>query len=177
MIYYISDLHLGHENIIRLCNRPYKTLDEMQADIITKWNTKIKKDDTVYILGDMFFKQKNNQYVIQTLNKLNGNKILIKGNHDQFLNVIGNVYFYFQKVTDYMKIQDNGRQVILFHYPIEEWDGFFRGSYHLYGHVHNNSKDLDSISRRYNVGVDVNNFYPMTLDELIERNKIWEKDL
>jgi calcineurin-like phosphoesterase family protein len=57
------------------------------------------------------------------------------------------------------------------HYPIEEWDGFFRGSYHLYGHVHNNDNGLRIIDRRYNVGVDVNDFEPKTLDELIEVNK------
>jgi calcineurin-like phosphoesterase family protein len=145
----------------------------MNEDIIQKWNNKVKPEDTVCILGDMFFKQKDNRYVTQTLLRLNGEKILIVGNHDQFLNVLGNTYRYFKEVTSYKKIQDNGRQVILFHYPIEEWDGFYRGSYHLYGHVHNNTKNqLQLLPNRYNVGVDVNGFEPKTLDELIENKKI-----
>lgn len=172
MIYYTSDLHLCHENIINLCERPYSTVDEMNNDIIEKWNRKVKNGDTVYIIGDMFFKQKDSRYVSQTLLKLNGEKILVTGNHDKFLKVLENPYRYFKKITDYAKIQDQGRQVILFHYPIEEWDGFFRGSYHLYGHVHNStSNQLKLIKNRYNVGVDVNGFEPRTLDELIAMKK------
>ena len=170
MIYYTSDLHLCHHNIIKLCGRPYSNVDEMNTDLIERWNAKVKPTDTVYILGDMFFKQQDSKYVTQTLLKLNGEKILITGNHDQFLKVLGNVYRYFKDVTAYMKIFDEGRQVILFHYPIEEWDGFYRGSYHLYGHVHNNEGELLEIKNRFNVGVDVNEFEPKTLDELIQSN-------
>ena len=170
MIYYTSDLHIGHENIIRLCKRPYSRVHQMNTDIIYKWNQKVKREDTVYILGDMFFKFQDIQYVKDVLKMLEGKKILIKGNHDHFLQQ-SSWRDYFDKVCDYLKIKDNGRDVILMHYPIEEWDGFFRGSYHLYGHVHNSDNGLRKIERRYNVGVDVNDFEPKTLDELIERNK------
>ena len=170
MIYYTSDLHIGHENIIRLCGRPHLSVESMNEDLILNWNLKVKDTDTVYILGDLFFKYKDIKDVKRILSRLNGRKILIKGNHDQFLNQL-NWSDYFDKVTDYLKIKDNGREVVLFHYPIEEWDGFFRGSYHLYGHVHNSDNKLRVIDRRYNVGVDVNDFEPQTLDELIGRNK------
>ena len=170
MIYYTSDLHIGHENIIRLCKRPYSNAREMGVDIIKKWNNKVTPNDTVYILGDMFFKYEDIEVVNTILKQLNGKKILIKGNHDNFLNQI-KWQDYFSAVKDTMKIKDNGRDVVLMHYPIEEWDGFFRGSYHLYGHVHNSDNGLRKIDRRYNVGVDVNDFEPKTLDELIERNK------
>ena len=170
MIYYTSDLHIGHENIMRLCKRPYNSTHQMNTDIIYKWNQKVKPEDTVYILGDMFFKFQDIQYVKDVLKMLKGKKILIKGNHDHFLQQL-NWRDYFDKVCDYLKIKDNGRDVILMHYPIEEWDGFFRGSYHLYGHVHNSDNGLRKIDRRYNVGVDINDFEPKTLDELIERNK------
>ena len=170
MIYYTSDLHIGHENIMRLCKRPYDRIHQMNADIIYKWNQKVKPEDTVYILGDMFFKFQDIQYVKDVLKMLKGKKILIKGNHDHFLNQI-NRRDYFDKVCDYLKIKDNGRDVVLMHYPIEEWDGFFRGSYHLNGHVHNSDNGLRKIDRRYNAGVDVNDFEPKTIDELIKRNK------
>lgn len=171
MIYYTSDLHIGHENIIKLCGRPHSNVELMNEELIRNWNRRVKDTDTVYILGDMFFKAQSINYVKETLKRLKGNKILIKGNHDQFLQQL-NWREYFDKVTDYLKIKDNGREVILFHYPIEEWDGYFRGSYHLYGHVHNSDNGTVSVKdKRYNVGVDVNDFEPKTLDELINKNK------
>ena len=144
----------------------------MGVDLIQRWNKKVHVDDTVYILGDMFFKYQDIEVVTTILKQLNGKKILIRGNHDNFLNQI--VWKdYFASVKDYMKINDSGREVILFHYPIEEWDGYFRGSYHLYGHVHNSDNGTVSIKKkRFNVGVDVNDFEPKTLDELIEK---WSK--
>ena len=105
----------------------------------------------------MFFKYEDIEVVNTILKQLNGKKILIKGNHDNFLNQI-KWQDYFSAVKDTMKIKDNGRDVVLMHYPIEEWDGFFRGSYHIYGHVHNSDNGLRKIDRRYNVGVDVNDF-------------------
>lgn len=143
----------------------------MGVDIIQRWNRKVHPQDTVYILGDMFFKYQDIEVVKTILKQLNGKKILIRGNHDNFLNQI--VWKdYFAAVKDYMKINDNGRDVILFHYPVEEWDGYFRGSYHLYGHVHNSDNGTVSVKKnRFNVGVDVNDFEPKTLDELIKRNR------
>ena len=171
MIYYTSDQHFCHNNIIKLCNRHFNNILDMDFQLESLWNRKVRPEDTVYILGDLFFKQGNIEDVKSILNHLHSKKILIKGNHDNFLNQI-NWRDYFDKVCDYLKIKYNGRDVILCHYPIEEWDGFFRGSYHLYGHVHNNDNGLRKFKRRYNVGVDVNDFEPKTLDELINKENI-----
>jgi calcineurin-like phosphoesterase family protein len=115
----------------------------------------------------MFFRSESIEQIKSALKQLNGHKILIKGNHDGFTQQL-NYKEYFDKVCDYLKIRDGDREVVLFHYPIEEWDGFYRGSYHLYGHVHNSTNNpLKPIKNRYNVGVDVNNFEPKTLNELI----------
>lgn len=170
MIYYTSDLHIGHFNAIRLCNRPYVTVEAMNMDIIQKWNEKVKPNDDVYILGDMFFKYQDIQQVTNILKLLNGKKHLVRGNHDKFLNSI-NWRDYFEEVVFYKEIDDNGRMVILFHYPIEEWNGYYRNSYMLYGHVHDNMEEIKKHPRKFNVGVDVNDFEPKTLDELIENNK------
>lgn len=67
-------------------------------------------------------------------------------------------------------MRDNERKVVLFHYPIEEWNGFYVGSYHLHGHIHNTT--VTHIDRRYNVSVDVINYTPVTLDELIAQNDV-----
>lgn len=169
MIYYTSDQHIGHFNAIKLCNRPYKTVEEMNADIIAKWNAKVKPEDDIYILGDMFFKYQDIQQVKDILKSLNGKKHLIKGNHDKFLKQL-NWRDYFESLDVYKEIDDNGRMVILFHYPIEEWNGYYRNSYMLYGHVHDNDTDIKVHPRKFNVGVDVNDFEPKTLDELIRRH-------
>ena len=170
MIYYTSDLHIGHFNAIRLCNRPYKTVEDMNDDMIKRWNIKVDPNDDVYILGDMFFKFDDIQQVKDILKKLNGRKHLIKGNHDKFLKQI-RWQDYFESLDVYKEIDDNGRMVCMFHYPIEEWNGYYRNSYMLYGHVHDNMDNIKKHPRKFNVGVDVNEFEPKTLDELIERNK------
>ena len=158
--------------MIRICNRPFSSLEEMNKILIEKWNSKIKPTDTVYILGDLIYKYEDIAQVKELLIQLNGYKYLIRGNHDKFLNQINKSEFFVQ-VCDYKKIKDNGRDVVLFHYPIEEWDGFFRDTIHLYGHIHNNASNnnYQVIKNRYNVGCDCYNFEPKTLDEIIKEGK------
>lgn len=77
--FYISDLHLGHKNILAFDNRPFFNLKEMTETIISNWNSVVGKNDSIYVLGDMFW---NNSEIPIVLPKLNGTKYLIKGNHD-----------------------------------------------------------------------------------------------
>lgn len=170
--FYISDLHFYHKNIINLCDRPYETIEEMNEDIIEKWNSVVTSDDVVRILGDIAFPKSQDEVdkIIQIVKRLNGNKTLIVGNHDWKLLKNEKFIKLFSSIENYMMVKDNGRKVILFHYPIEEWDGYYRDSIHLYGHVHNNNVGLKEIKNRYNVSADVIGFTPKTLDELIELN-------
>lgn len=158
MIYYISDTHFFHENILKLCNRPFKSIKDMNNQLIINWNKKVKPTDIIYCLGDFCFKC---SYIEARgiFNQLNGRKILIRGNHDKISEKLP-----WDEVYTYKEIDDNKRFVVLFHYPIEEWNGYYRNSYHLYGHTH---KDLSEKGNRFHVGVDTNNFEPKTLDELI----------
>lgn len=80
MIWFTSDLHFGHKNIIKYCDRPYASLEAMKRDLIKNWNAKVKFDDVVYVLGDVFFCGTKEAESI--MNQLNGIKILIRGNHD-----------------------------------------------------------------------------------------------
>lgn len=166
--FYIADLHLFHENILRLSNRPFSTLTKMHETIIENWNKKVTKDDNVYILGDVSLG--HTQEVIKILKQLNGRKILIIGNHDH--KCLKNKEFRneFIEITSYKELEDNNKKVILFHYPIEEWNGYFRNSIHLYGHVHINDMNLKPLKNRYNVGIDKLNFEPCSLDEIITIN-------
>lgn len=170
MNFYVADLHLGHKNIMRLSNRPFSSVEEMDKTIIDNINSIVKPDDDLYILGDFSFKSGKNP--VEYLKQINGKKHLIIGNHDGIILSNNEARKQFVEITNYKRIDDNGRMVILCHYPIAEWDGYFRGSYHLFGHVHNNFnnpwyKYMSSLNNCYNVGVDVTDFKPVTLDQLI----------
>lgn len=130
MNYYISDLHMGHENVIKHDNRPFSSLEEMHCVLINNWNSVVTPKDDVYVLGDMFWKP---EYALKIMPKLKGKIHLIKGNHDSLRSDIVDLY---TEVADYKEIKDNGNRVILFHFPIAHWNAQYHGSIHLYGHIH-----------------------------------------
>lgn len=131
--FYISDWHYGHKNIMHFDNRPFLTVQEMNETLVNNWNSVVSKEDTVYVLGDMFWCKPKD--AIPVLKSLNGRKVLIKGNHDD----CGNSEFVkqFVKVVDYLEVIDEDKKVVLCHYPIVCFKNHFYGWYHLYGHVHN----------------------------------------
>ena len=171
MIYFTADLHLGHTNVIRYCNRPFSTPEEMDAVIIRNWNDIIKPKDEVYILGDLTMRPATVAH--EYLTQLNGRKYFIRGNHDQFLKGFEPYKDDFEWVKDYHVLRVDGYRIVLFHFPILEWDQFYRGSIHLYGHVHNRPIKGDHqvilSGPAFNIGVDVNDFYPVSLTEILER--------
>lgn len=142
MNYYISDLHLLHENVLRFDNRPFESLVQMQNIIVDKWNHKVTNGDTVYILGDVSIRGKKED-LISIVATLKGRKILIKGNHDDVSD-----YRYqqlFQEVVDYKEIHDSvdgqNYDLALCHYPIFSWKKMGRGTILLYGHTHDSAED------------------------------------
>lgn len=180
--FYIADWHYDHKNVIHFDNRPFSSIEEMNKELIDRWNKVVSADDVVYILGDMFWCKVHE--AIEVMDKLNGQKILIKGNHDRthdskFKNK-------FVRVADYLEIDDGDRKVVLCHYPITCFKNHFYGWYHLYGHVHNSfehnmmekNRDLvvnlyDRQCEMYNVGamMPYMDYTPRTLDEIIEGYK------
>lgn len=167
-IFIISDLHLGHANIIKLANRPFKTVEEMDNKIISNWNKVVGKDDLVYVLGDFCFKGKNADYY---LNKLNGKIFLIKGNHDIFIKhdkIIG--------IRDYYELKYNGTKYILFHYPILSWNGMYRDTIHFYGHVHINSSKIERLNlpNSHNMNCELWNYTPQQIENFKPKHFITE---
>lgn len=141
----------------------------MNKSLIKNWNSKVNADDEVYILGDVTMKGAD--LAAEILYQLKGKKHLIKGNHDKFIknqNFDRNI---FVSVSDYDEVTYMNTRFILFHYPILEWNGFFRGSIMLHGHQHNHSdynfRNLQENIKRYDVGVDANNMYPVSAEEII----------
>lgn len=164
-IYVISDLHFGHGNITKHTNRPFESVEKMDEIMINNWNNIVTNKDFVYILGDIsFYKPKINN---ELLKKLKGHKILVKGNHDDFVKHSTFDKTIFDEIVEYKEIKYQNRFFIMSHYPILCWNCKHYGSIHLYGHVHNlELKELEN-TNSYNVGVDVNEFKPVLLDDIM----------
>lgn len=153
----ISDLHLGHSNIIKLCKRPFKDAEEMDNEIIKRWNSVVSNNDVVYLVGDFSFRSKN---VEKYLDKLNGKIILVKGNHDKYIK-----HSKIIKVCDYLEINIDGVSYVLSHYPMVAWNGQFRNSVHLYGHVHSsgNEWEFPKVPNAHSVCCEFLNYTPIEL--------------
>ena len=151
MTYFTSDQHFGHFNIIRLCQRPFGSLEEMDAVLLERWNAKVKPDDVVYVLGDLFFRCAAPEPILKALGD------------------------YFESVQTLKEVEIDGRILTLCHYPMLSYPQARRG-FMVYGHIHNSVHDdywplIARRSRMFNAGVDVNNFEPVGFDELVENNR------
>lgn len=171
MIYFIADMHFHHENVIEFSHRPYKTVDEMNKQLIENWNSVVTSPkDEVYILGDFLYRGTGEQ-ANTILKHLQGKKFLVKGNHEQYLKDKEFDLSLFEWVKDYHTLKYYKKKFVLFHYPILEWDGYFRSAIHLYGHVHDTQTvHFDSVlgPRAVNVGADMIGYKPISIDEVME---------
>lgn len=149
----IGCTHFGHENIIGLAKRPFASVEEMDAAMIANWNNVVGPQDTVWHLGDFAFRGAPAEHYER---QLNGRLVRIRGNHDEP-----------GWGVPYETVRVNRTKVVLFHFPIEEWDGWWQGSVHLHAHTH--AKSFVSAIRRGNVGADAIGFTPMRLEEAVAR--------
>ena len=161
-IWFTSDLHFGHDNIVKYCDRPC-TVAEHTDFIIESLNKHIKDGDTVYHLGDFSYGKKIKFDDLKLiLDRLNGDWQFIIGNHDNENQLKALCQKTNHKVLgDYHSESIKGKTFIMFHYPIESWWNKKRGSIHLYGHTHHN--DMRKIENRYNVCFD-RDFKPYHVD-------------
>lgn len=180
--YFISDLHLGHANCIMFDERPWSSVSEMDDGIIDLWNSRVQKDDHVYVLGD--FAYRNRMDVSEYLGRMNGIVHLIRGNHDK---KTPEYEKYFAEVADYADIPVNvfgmKRRAILSHYFVPFYDGARHGAFMLHGHTHKTrestiEEELKEKIRNnglrceaYNVGCMWQDYMPQTLEEIIKRQK------
>lgn len=176
MIYYISDLHIGYKNAIRFDERPFADIDEMEREIVRRWNEKVGADDDVYILGDVFYRYKGSR--ADFLKRLGGRLHLIVGNHDFEILKNEAALGCFESVDKLRQIVDDGRRVVMCHYPIISWNMKHFGAYHVYGHVHANINEgtifMMKQERAFNAGCMINNYEPCTLLELEENNRFFK---
>lgn len=158
-IFVTSDQHHGHAHVIRYCNRPFNSLDEMNETLITNHNSVVKSGDSVYHLGDFAFKTPE-----VFLRRLNGRHILIKGNHDD-RKKCENAGFAWVKDVYGLKV-DKKYYFWLSHYAHRAWNKSNHGSFHCFGHSHGNMPDY---GRSCDVGVDCWNYFPVSLEEVVSR--------
>lgn len=158
MEYYIGDTHFNHENIIKYCDRPFENVKEMDEFIIDQWNKVVKEGDIVYHLGDFSFNMLD-ENIKDLINKLNGDIILIRGNHDRKgkkkLKKLG-----FKEVYDKLVIDKK----ILTHRPLEDVK---EGYINIHGHIHNSEGGLGVVDRRLNVSCEIINYKPIDVTKLI----------
>lgn len=183
MIYFTADLHLNHRNAIKFTQRPFKDVDEMNRQLIENYNSIVRPNDTVYILGDAAMYRVSDEYKLKALLvSLNGHKTLVIGNHDD-----KHLYDCFEQVMAYKELNYHKRKIILFHYPIvdNEWNGGYghgkemgkknrkNASIMLHGHIHSkgphyNRKNRHNDVFKYDVGVDANDYKPVSIDQIFD---------
>ena len=156
-VFFTADLHLGHRNIIQYCNRPYSSVDEMDESLISNWNSKVEKNDHIYIVGDFTMGSNATTY----LRRLNGRKHLVRGNHDNEPKLDHG----WTSIHDLRTVKVGSQPIVLCHYALRVWDKSHYGSYHCYGHSHGKlPDDLDSLS--LDVGVDCHSYFPLEFEEI-----------
>ncbi len=155
-IFFISDFHFDHGNIIKYCNRPFLTTEDMNEEILKRYNEVVKDDSTIYFLGDMSF-GRNSRKPKWWLEQLKGNITYIKGSHDHGLRPTNLRHCYEELI-----LEVNGHKLLLTHEPRNTWP-----DWNIYGHTH--SKDMvDSKHRRICVCVEAVDYRPISLKRIMD---------
>lgn len=171
VIWFTSDTHFGHANVLGFCNRPWDDIDRMNGALIDGINARVAPSDTLYHLGDFSFKMS-----VEEARELRGRIQCrdihwVPGNHDKDWTqpaVAGT--FAVEPPISVLKL-DDGRKVVMCHYPMMDWPGLEHGAIHLHGHIHApreyNEWNREMRLLRYDVGVDANGYAPVSLDEVL----------
>jgi calcineurin-like phosphoesterase family protein len=163
MIWFTSDHHFGHSNIINFCNRPYSDVIQMEKDLVTRFNSVVQPGDVVYFIGDIVWDKKS----MDVLPALHGVHRFVLGGHD--------LRFFTEKspnqcppgVRKYeiWEVNAEGQPIVLCHFPLREWNGSYHGVWHLHGHCHGRAFEPPHC---LDVSVDAWEFYPVSLTQIRE---------
>ena len=161
MIWFSADSHYFHKAIIGYCQRNYASVEEMNEGLINNWNSVVASNDTVYHIGDFGFGKLDK--LIPIFKRLNGQKILIRGNHDKDSTKLPWAF-----IKDGYELRYKDKVFILHHFPYLSWDKQFYGSINIHGHVHGKQLQSDLSVLRFDVGVDANNYTPVSIDIIVD---------
>ena len=154
MYFFTADEHYGHANIIKYCDRPFGSVEEMDEEIIRRHNSVVGPGDTVIHAGDFSLKKKAE--VEDYVARLNGRHVFLRGSHDYWLD--SDAHEIWERKID-------GRYVVVCHYAMRVWPRSHHNSWQLYGHSHGR---LEPVGKQWDVGVDNNDFHPVSMDRLVE---------
>jgi len=179
MIWFSSDQHLGHTNIMKYCDRPFDSVEEMDEIIISNTVTCFMSGDTIYLLGDLSFNLELAENFLLKIKKIGVQMHYIRGNHDKNLKD-AMLLEYCDSVSSlkdiHVKYKNEDYRITLCHYPMYSWKYSHYGAWMLFGHHHNRRKDENIFrGKMMNVGVDVNNFMPVSFDCVIDHMEM-QKD-
>lgn len=152
MIFFTSDEHYGHTNIIKYCNRPFKSVEEMDEELIRRHNSMVQEYDVVIHAGD--FAMCPEQIAFHIMQRLNGYPLFLRGSHDKWLPKDAPVPTIWEG-----RIEE--QWIVVCHYAMRVWPRSHYNSWQLYGHSHGK---LEPIGKQWDVGVDNNNFTPVSFD-------------
>lgn len=177
-LFFTSDSHFGHENIMKYCNRPFSSIQEHDEEMIRRWNEVVPENGIVFHLGDFAFASES--YIKSVLERLNGKKYLVFGNHDWRRMTKGICEKYFEDVSQQMVIRIDNQIIYLNHFPFLAFAGAWRGldaSWQIFGHVHTSTRTSNGLDvqrmkylfpQQFDCGVDHNDFYPYRYEEIKE---------
>jgi calcineurin-like phosphoesterase family protein len=167
-VWFTSDTHFGHKNIIKYSNRPYKDVSEMNEKMVDLWNKTVNPEDLVFHLGDIAMGQRALAPAI--IDRLNGHIVLVPGNHDH-PNTIGYMTLLSgEQAYSLREIRVDKQRIVLCHYAMRIWHKSHHGSWHLYGHSHASLEDKPW-GKSMDVGVDAANLLgfglrPISFEEI-----------
>ena len=178
-IFYISDTHFGHKNVLQFDHRPFADTDEMDCALIRNWNENVGANDDVFVVGD--FTYKSGYDASWYLRQLSGHKHLVIGNHDGKMLADSRAMKYWESVDKLTWVQDGEMGVVLCHYPMLEWYKSQYGTLLVYGHIHGNKNGTYQVMKAirptaYNAAACINGYTPVTLTEMIENNKRFQAE-
>jgi calcineurin-like phosphoesterase family protein len=163
-IYFTSDQHFGHAAARGFYRRPFLSVDEMDREMIDRWNAVVEPADEVWLLGDFAVRQ-SRERVGYLLDALHGRKHLITGNNDgpSVTDCAG-----WRSVQAYAEITVDAVKLVLCHYPFRTWRDMGKGAINLHGHSHGR---LKAMPNQFDVGVDLWDFRPVRLADLRQRRR------
>ncbi len=172
MIYFTSDTHFGHANVLKFIGRPFRDIDQMNQALIDNINVRVGRDDELYILGDFSFKISAADAAALRRKIACERVYLVPGNHDKGWGAgVRELEGVFRVLPPIHRLKVDGRKYVLSHYPLVDWPSMSHGSVMLHGHIHSQGADYNELNRmqgvyRYDVGVDANGLRPVSLEEI-----------
>lgn len=199
-IFFTSDLHIGHRNILRFCQRPFLDLKDMATDIAANWNSVVGENDIIFDLGDMFWWNSRHE-VKKFVDKLNGTIYKVPGNHDmdcrrlfelcdpEKVTVLDDISVVW--IENLFPETNRVTELWLSHMPLMTWPHRGNGAINLFGHIHSGPLSTASMDvpekdlhlwpkQQYDVGADNNNYTPIEIQEIfkkLDRNVNWKPQM